>query len=418
MSVTSVEFLITLLALGGIYFFLPAGRARRAFLAVANVAVLSWSVKNCASWVVLALFLLSGYGSAVAIGRLPERDSKNRAMAVYIGLLLIGFIVLKEYRFIGFLVPTGSVSRYVVIVGLSYMLFRQIHFVVDAVEGQIEHPSLWTYLNYQLNLFTLTAGPIQRYQEFAPQWDSTAPVLRTSHQQRKAYARMLLGILKVGLVGKWLLMFADRCADQPLSIRSPRQVLRFAGLLYAYPGYIYFNFSGYCDVVIAGASLVGMKVPENFNRPYLARNMIDFWTRWHMTLTHWIRDYVFNPLYKNGIEHAILSPQRLSYVCYFIALFLAGVWHGSSWNFVVFGLLHGGGVSATKMWEDRIIRRIGRPGLRQYLQSRPIRIVAMLVTFHFVCVTFLFFPTDLRGRLRFLEHFLRGGPTAASVVAS
>jgi D-alanyl-lipoteichoic acid acyltransferase DltB (MBOAT superfamily) len=131
-------------------------------------------------------------------------------------------------------------------------------------------------------------------------------------------------------------------------------------------------------------------VPENFNRPYLARNMIDFWTRWHMSLTFWIRDYIFTPTYMGIARRWPARAAGLAFLCYFLALFLAGVWHGATWNFVVFGVLNGIGVSAAKLWENVLIARYGRPGLRRYLSSPPVRRLAQVANFHFVCLTIVF----------------------------
>src|SRR5439155_1501409 len=165
--------------------------------------------------------------------------------------------------------------------------------------------------------------------------------------------------------------------------------VKFLLMFYLYPAYIYFNFSGYCDIVIGGASLFGIQMPENFNAPCLSRNLIEYWTRFHMTLGVWIRDYVFTPLY---VSLATCWPARaasLAFLCYFMAMSLAGIWHGATWNFVVFGLLNGLGVSAAKLWESWIVQRNGRQGLRTYLQSRPIHAMAVIGNFHFVCLTIL-----------------------------
>ena len=111
----------------------------------------------------------------------------------------------------------------------------------------------------------------------------------------------------------------------------------FFGILYFFPIYLYLNFSGYCDIVIAGASLVGVKLPENFEQPYLARNVIDFWTRFHRTLGILIRDYLFLPLYKGVAERWPKRAEQLAFACYFVAFFAAGIWHGPTANFVAYG---------------------------------------------------------------------------------
>jgi D-alanyl-lipoteichoic acid acyltransferase DltB (MBOAT superfamily) len=417
MTVGSVEFLAALLGLAAVFFYIPAGWPRRLVLALCNAVFLASCIRGIRSWAVLAVFILSGYIVTLILQKISESQTKRLVFWCYLAALLAAFVVLKEYQFLDIIIPAGSITKWVSIVGLSYMLFRQIHFVVDGSEGQLEHVSLWRYLNYQLGLFTLVSGPIQRYQDFCRTWDSTRPILADRHERMKAYARVLIGILKVSILGDMALRFSHDAASRQLYSSSPRDIATFAVLFYTYPLSIYFNFSGYCDIVIAGASLLGLHLPENFNRPYLSRNVIDYWTRWHMTLTNWIRDYIFMPLYKLGMERQVMKPHRLGYACFFVALFLAGVWHGSSWNYAVFGLIHGSGVTMTKMWEERILRRKGRAGLREYLKSMPIRIAAIVLTLNFVCFAFLFFPTDLKGRVVFLGRFIEGKPPAQKVVA-
>ena len=147
----------------------------------------------------------------------------------------------------------------------------------------------------------------------------------------------------------------------------PARIAQFVLLAYAYMFFLYFNFSGYCDVVIAGAALVGLRLPENFNAPFLSRNILEYWTRWHITLGFWIRDYLFTPFYKAGVERFPQRTLAIAVIGYFFAFSLAGLWHGSTLNFLIYGLLNGAGLSAAKLWEYVIIKRSGRPGLRRYL---------------------------------------------------
>jgi D-alanyl-lipoteichoic acid acyltransferase DltB (MBOAT superfamily) len=415
MNVCSFSFLISILVLSSAIFFLPCGLPRQFLRAVCNAVFLSLVIPNLASWIVLAIFLLSGFAVAAGLRRVKTPNGRTLFLGGYFTILLISFLVLKEYRFLGPLVPPGSVSRWVSIVGLSYMLFRQIHFIIQSTPDDAQSPSLWAYMNYQLDLFTLYAGPIQRFKEFQTDWDSTRPVLNDAHDRRIAYARILWGMIKVSYIGAMLLELTTRVSAKPLYINQSKDVLKFVTLFYAYPAFVYFNFSGYCDIVVAGSALIGARLPENFNRPYLARNNIDFWARWHMTLTHWIRDYVFAPLYKVSVERWPQHAKQSIYFCFFLSLLLAGVWHGSSWNFVIFGLLHGAGVSIAKAWEEMIIRHRKRAGLREYLKSRWIRVIATVITINFVCFTFLFFPPDLQGRVHFLRVFVAGNSAATGL---
>lgn len=404
MSVCSPQFLIALLGLSAVFFHLPSRTARRGVLAVCNLAFLSLFIPNPRSWLVLALFLASGYAAALVLRRRPS----PALLASYLALLVGVFLILKKYSFLD-LLPLGSLLEHAVrIIGLSYMLFRQIHFIVDTMEGQIEQPTLWAYLNYQVNLFGLTAGPIQRFQEFAGYWQDPRPLLRDRHEVLRSYLRIGLGVLKVAILASLCLELYESQAtalDPATTGEAPAgssRLLRFLALFYLYPVYIYFNFSGYCDIVIGGAGLVGLSMPENFRRPYLARNMIDYWTRWHRTLGLWVRDYLFIPMYRSTARRRPSLARSVAFLCYFVALFVTGVWHGTTANFVIFGLLNGAGVAAAKLWEDRIVRHGGHKALREYLESGRIRALAVTANLHFVCLTIFFFPADLDRSLRIL----------------
>ncbi len=328
-------------------------------------------------------FVLSGY----LMGHVLVRKPSTGALAAYIIALTIAFVVLKKYAFLQLVAGDTLISHAIDLIGLSFIFFRQIHYVVDVKQGEIKDIRLWPYLSYQLNPFTLFAGPIQRYQRFHEDWQTLTPHLKDAHALRMALLRILLGVVKVSFIGDAFLQIAEGTGYVPDG--TPDSVQRIL-LFYCYPAFVYFNFVGYCDIVIAGAAIFGIRVPENFDRPYLARNMIDFWNRWHRSLSFWIRDYIFTPLYMFIARRKPGWAANSVFLCYFVALFLAGVWHGATWNFVIFGVLNGIGVAAAKLWENYLIARGGRKGLREYLASTPIRIIAGIATVHFVCLTQVF----------------------------
>lgn len=415
MSVSSVEFILFILVLTALYPLFAGRIARQILLAICNGVVLYWACFNDSTTAVgktlavLTGFLLSGY----AVGLILRRFANKSLLAGYLVALITVFVYLKKYSFLRGVLPASILAHPISIIGLSYMLFRQISFLVDAMQGQIESPSLWTYVNYQLNLTTLLAGPIQRYQDFAQYWDVSEPIVCSKVEMIGAYQRIFWGVIKVALIGAFCMsVYKISYATLQLELSgkadwvvSKRSVIRyFAEMFYAYPAFVYFDFSGYCDIVIGAAVLLGMKLPENFDRPYLSRNTIDFWTRQHMTLSFWIRDYLFTPMYKAIVERRPGSAMPAAIGCYFVAFLLAGIWHGSTMNFVVFGLLHGFGVSWAKLWETMIVRIGGRAGLKRYLQLQPVRIAAIVLTVNFICFTFIFFTPDLGQKL----HVLRG----------
>ncbi len=401
MSVTSPEFLISLFAGCTIITLLQGLWMRRVFITLCSAGFLWLQGPDAPHVLTLLAFVLSGYAAARILAWRPSAV----LLALYIVGLTVAFVILKRYAFLTLVGGESLLAQGLDLVGLSFIFFRQIHYVVDVKQGEIRKLDLWAYLCYQLNLFTLLAGPIQRYQRFDEDWQTLKPLPADAHAVRMAMLRILVGVIKVSFLGEACLQLATT-PDLPWMVQ---RVLIF----YLFPAYVFLNFAGYCDIVIAGASLAGIRVPENFDRPYLARNMIDFWSRWHRTLSFWIRDYVFTPLYMAIARRRADWAPNLAFLCYFVALTLAGIWHGSSWNFVVFGVLNGIGVSAAKLWENLIISRSGRKGLREYLNNRLIKWIAIFVTINFVCVTQVFLrpgsEDNILAVVRAITSMLGGG---------
>jgi len=410
MSLTSLQFLAACLLLSAVFFYLPGLRFRQWVLTFCNAGFLYLLVPNAASWLALAVFLLSGFGMALLLNRWRS----GALFSAYVVALVAAFLVLRKYDVITAILPQSIGAHSLTIVGLSYMLFRQIHYLVDTMQGQVEQVSLTRYANYQLGLFTLLSGPIQRYQDFQAQWDGLAPALTDGYALRAAYFRLLMGVVKMTVLATAFMSLYQRSADALIAAGEGVFVLgrgaaigHFLSIFYFYPVYLYLNFSGYCDIVIAGALLFGMKLPENFDQPYLARNVIDYWTRWHRTLGFWIRDYLFMPMYKGIAERWPQRAEPLAFLCYFVAFFVAGIWHGPTMNFATYGFLQAIGVSAAKLWERHILKRGGRARLKQYLQSRKVRVIAILGTVHFECFSLLFFPVDLHTTIQMFRTIFR-----------
>jgi alginate O-acetyltransferase complex protein AlgI len=404
MSVPSLEFFFLILLVSAFFFQIPTAGARRLVFAACSVGFLSTYIPNPRSWFVLFGFLLSGYGCAQLLRVRPSRI----IFTTYLVLLIATFAVLKKYVFLELFAPARTLDLGVEIVGVSYMLFRQIHFLVDSMQGQIECPTLWSYLNFQLNPLTLLAGPIQRYQDFQEYWQDPVPLPADRHEILKAYLRLFVGVIKVVVLSK---VFHDGYesflgrlgkGDSIAASGGWRAVGYLIVMLYLLTIHIYMNFSGYCDIVIATARLIGLRLPENFDKPFLARNILDLWTRWHITLGIWIRDYLFAPFYKAGAERFPRHTRAVGIAGYLVAFTVAGIWHGSTWNFLIYGLMHGAGASAAKLWENTIVWYGGRQALRKYLKSPVIRLVATFATFHYLCLTVLFFELDVDRALKIL----------------
>jgi D-alanyl-lipoteichoic acid acyltransferase DltB (MBOAT superfamily) len=412
MAIGSLEFIVLLLLLTACFFQVPRPTGRRTLLSLCNLGFISLLLPNIASALFLLAFLGTGYVVAIRLRERPQRW----LLAIYLFALVLSFAVVQRYAVVR--VPLGELIRdhSLAVVGISYMLFRQIHFLVDCMQGQIPRSSWWGYLNYQINFLALVAGPIQRFQDFHRFWQAPMPLLEDRNDVLRSYFRIFYGVVCVaGLSAvmyeahSWLQKsLAETDLSGPLGSRA-MIIAKIIALVYVYPLYMYFNFAGYCHIVIGGAALLGLRLPENFDKPYLARNILDFWTRWHQSLGFWVRDYLFTPMYMSLARWNARTAVTLAFLCYFVAFVVMGIWHGTGYGFLIFGLLHGLGGSAAKLWETILVKRRGRKALRVYLESRPIRLAAIFGTLTYFSFSLLFFSSDLEKFMipwRALRHAL------------
>jgi D-alanyl-lipoteichoic acid acyltransferase DltB (MBOAT superfamily) len=216
-------------------------------------------------------------------------------------------------------------------VGISFYTFQSIAYTIDVYRGRVAaERNLLRYALFVAFFPQLVAGPIVRAAELLPQL-AARPRL-TREDVDFALFRILKGLVKKVVLGDFVAgSFADGIFAAPAQYGSLENLLA----LYAFTLQIYADFSGYSDIAIGVARLFGVRLPENFNRPYQAVDIADFWRRWHITLSTWLRDYVYYPL--GGSR---LGPAR-TYVNLWVTLLLVGLWHGASWNFVVYALLQG-----------------------------------------------------------------------------
>ena len=215
-------------------------------------------------------------------------------------------------------------------IGISFYTFQTLSYTIDVWRGRLTpEPSFRKFALFVVFFPQLVAGPIVRAHEFLPQLHR-GPRLSAETMTRGLY-RIMIGVVKKAVLGDWIAaQFTDAIFNAPENYTSLEILLS----LYAFTLQLYADFSGYSDIAIGVALLLGFTLPENFERPYQARNLGEFWRRWHMTLSTWLRDYVFFPL---GGSRG--SPGRV-YFNLWLTMFLVGMWHGASWNFVIYSNVH------------------------------------------------------------------------------
>ncbi len=269
--------------------------------------------------------------------------------------------------------------------GFSYIAFRLLHTIRDRQSGRLPAVTLSEYANYAIFFPSFTAGPIDRLERFVK--DFCAPARLGDPDWLEAGTRLFTGLFKKFVIADLLVVVSinDTLVQQA---RSTGWLWLF---LYAYALRIYFDFSGYTDIAIGMARLMGIRLPENFSAPYLKPNLTQFWNAWHMTLTQWFRSYWFNP-----IARAMRSSSRplptwlMILVAQLSTMVLIGMWHGITAGFVLWGVWHGLGLFIHNRWSDQIKSRV--PAWMQTGRGHQLSTAAgVFLTFNFVAIGWLFF---------------------------
>jgi alginate O-acetyltransferase complex protein AlgI len=248
---------------------------------------------------------------------------------------------------------TYEVATIILPIGISFFTFQKISYSVD-IYRKTAPPlkSLRDYALYIMLFPQLIAGPIVRYNEIADQLNNRK--FRDYNDRIYGIYRFAIGLAKKVIIANVLgekadLIFSLEASDLNASIA-------WLGII-CYTFQIYFDFSGYSDMVIGLGRLMGFKFPENFNSPYIAQSISEFWKRWHMTLSNWMRDYLYIPLGGNRVN----SKSRL-YINLWVVFLISGFWHGASWNFIVLGAYHGLFLIFDRLFLNRLTKQIGKLG--------------------------------------------------------
>ena len=273
--------------------------------------------------------------------------------------------------------------------GFSYVAFRLIHTLRERQLGKLPPLDLADYLTYVVFFAALPAGPIDRAERFQPDLAALPELARWDPARfQAAFQRIAAGLAK-----KFVL--ADSLAlGLALNPTNATQVSSTAGLwllLYGYALRLYLDFSGYSDIAIGIGLLFGIRLPENFDWPYLQTNLAAFWQRWHITLSGWLRHYLFTPLSRILLRRQLrLSPILIVLVAQLATMIAIGLWHGVSWNFLIWGVWHGLGLFVHKQWSDRT-RRWYRNLQTTIWPRRLWAGLTWFLTFHYVVLGWVWF---------------------------
>ena len=326
----------------------------------------SWFFYGVADWRFVALLA----GSTVAnylFGREIDRRAGASRSTWTVAAVVANLAVLGWFKYIGFLALSGQsilnlaglpwklpLPEVALPIGISFFTFQALSYVIDVSRGKVRPVSPLDFAVYLSFFPHLVAGPIVRASEFLPQIRRRIDPRRVD--AGRAFSLIALGLFKKVVIASYL---ASRAADPLFGFPHQHGGIEALFGVYAYAIQIYADFSGYTDIAIGLALLLGIRFPQNFNAPYAAASLQDFWRRWHMTLSRWLRDYLYIPL--GGSRRGRIR----TYVNLMLTMLLGGLWHGASWTFVVWGGLHGLGLSAERRWDEHRARRAGaaKPGV-------------------------------------------------------
>ncbi|HPQ68189.1 MAG TPA: MBOAT family O-acyltransferase [bacterium] len=337
---------------------LPVGRSRSIAMAAINLLLLVYLLRELAP---LAAVLIVGAWLLLRGG--PERLPRWRMLTVTALML-----VLLLWPKLDDVVPADL--HFPALIGISYLAFCVIGLAVDRYRGRVERVGFWDFWNWLSFFPSFTAGPIRRFTPFAAQMNGEA-----------AAPDRLYGALRVmiGLVKR--VVFAAMLAPTAALMRDPTAApLELWIGMYAYAFKIYLDFSAYTDIAVGAANMLGLRIEENFNWPYLATNISVFWKRWHMSLTGWLRDYLFIPLGGSRVGRVRTALNTV------IVMVVIGLWHGLQLNFLAWGLYHALGLLIYRAYTNLLRHgdRTVKPGFWR-------RLGAGLLTFHFVAFGWIFF---------------------------
>ncbi len=331
---------------------------------------------------------------AVAVSIHRARSQRIRNVWLWLGVgANLG--LLAWFKYYDFFVTTSTsllgtigldwqmpLRQLVLPVGISFITFQALSYVIDTWRGHVEPTSMLDFAVYLSFFPHLVAGPIVRASEFLPQLKERLDPRRVD--SGLAFWLIASGLFKKVVISSYL---SSTIVDPVFGFPQQHGTLDTLLGIYGYAIQIYADFSGYTDMAIGLALLLGFRFPQNFRSPYAADSLQDFWRRWHMTLSRWLRDYLYIPLGGNR------RGSRRAYANLAITMLLGGLWHGAAWTFVVWGGLHGVGLAFERWRADKAKAAPARPALTES-QTRWHAIGRKVLTFHLVCLAWVFFRAE------------------------
>lgn len=362
-----------------------------------------WSCFFYAYWKpkYLLLLMFSVFVNYYIAGKLIERRDK----AIFIFGILFNILVIFYFKYLGFIKENFNfimsshlkIHHIALPLGISFITFQKIAYLCDVYKGKIKERNFLRFLVFISFFPQLIAGPIVHYNQLMPQFPHHKTKCLRFDYLSKGISLFIIGLFKKVILADTVATYADPAFSAAMASVKLTFIEGWIGIS-AYTLQIYFDFSGYSDMAIGLACMFGIKLPVNFNSPYKANNIIDFWRRWHITLSSFLRDYVYIPL--GGNRHG----QFRKMINLMATMLIGGLWHGANWTFVLWGAIHGGLLSINHVWEQII----GEDRIHVLRKSYFMTLISRAFTFIFVMLAWVFFRMPSYAGVKFMMTGLFG----------
>lgn len=378
MLFNSPEFLLIFLPLSlGLYFWLTEHRyvpAAKGWLVVASLFFYGWWNPQYLPLILVSLLVNFTIGRQLATGAVAKSSLSARRALLTTGVVF-NLGLLGYYKYAGFVIgnlaqltglPVG-ISSPLLPLAISFFTFTQIAYLVDSYRGETREYDLMNYALFVTFFPHLIAGPIVHHKTLMPQFAAARNLLASERNIRVGLILFSIGLAKKVLIADTLAQWATAGFDKAVTLNFAEAWLTSL----SYTLQLYYDFSGYTDMALGAALMFNIRLPINFASPYRACSIREFWRRWHITLSHFLRDYLYVPL--GGSRRG----KTRTYINLLVTFMLGGLWHGASWMFVIWGTLHGLAMAGHRLWCAADGRMPGWLG--------------WLLTFNFVNASWVFF---------------------------
>lgn len=329
---------------------------------------------NHRALVYLAVFLLWEIVEAKIYLKVRKKYGRNRKLYYLFLILSLLPLILNKYDH-----ATGGVLHWFGFLGISYMTFKSAQVIIQIFDGQIKEVESFPYVYMMIFFPVITSGPIDRSMRFRDDMYRVIP--------RQEYMDMAgQGLFKIVLGVVYKVVIAAGFYQLEIRLGHGLDLKGALIYMYTYGFYLFFDFAGYSLMAVGASYLFGIKTPDNFNKPFISVDMKDFWDRWHITLSHWFRDFVFSRVTMNLIRsRKIKSHLTIAVIAFFINMGLMGIWHGTEPYYIAYGLYHGMLLSVTEVYQKKSKFH------KKHKKEKWYRFVSGVITFNLVMFGFFIF---------------------------